>query len=342
LNIDPKFIENNALSPYVGEKLLHDPAVKQASSSPATIEKGTRVHVFDAHTHFFSRAFYEFQARQVKDGDVEALLAKFTRNGVDVPGESVSAHRDRIIEELDRNGVDRAVTFASIPDEMEIVGEAAAGSDGRLIPYAMVNPLAPATLTKLESAHERYRYHGMLLFPAMHDYGIGDEAVGAALDLARKLDLVVFVHCGLLRVTIRAILGLESDFPMKQGHPQALMSVAKARPDQTFVIPHFSAGFFDELLLLGKECPNVYVDTAGSNSWGMFQAPPLYLEDLFEQSVDVFGVERILFGSDTAGFPRGYRNDVLSKQVRAMHDAGIRTADQELILGGNLAKLLEV
>jgi predicted TIM-barrel fold metal-dependent hydrolase len=140
---------------------------------------------------------------------------------------------------------------------------------------------------------------------------------------------------------VRAAVGLESEFPLDNSHPQDLIPIAKDRPDQVFIVPHFGAGFFDEFLRLGKACSNVYADTAGANSWGMFQAPPLYLEDLFEQTVGVYGVERILYGSDTAGFPRGYRKDVRDAQIRAMHDAGIQAEDQELILGGNLAKLLE-
>lgn len=299
------------------------------------------MHVFDAHTHFFSRVFYEVQARQVPGGDVPSLLDKIQRNGIDVPGESAEAHRDRIISDLDDNGVDRVVTFASVPEEMEIVGEAANTSDGRLVPYAMVNPRATETLEKFESLAGRYAFKGMILFPAMHDYAIGGDEAAAALNVARKLDVVVFVHCGLLRLPVRSIVGLESDFPLDRGHPQDLIPVAQARPDQAFVVPHFGAGFFDEFLRLGKACPNVYADTAGSNAWGMFQAPPLYLEDLFEQSVDVYGIERLLYGSDTAGYPRGYRKDVRDAQIRAMHDAGIKAEDQELVLGGNLARLLE-
>lgn len=300
------------------------------------------MHVFDAHTHFFSRAFYEFQARQVADGDVTALLDKLGRNGVDVPGESTQALLERIVADLDDNGIDRAVTFASVPDEMEVVGEAARASGGRLVPYAAVNPTVPTTLRKLESLQPVFGFKGMLLFPAMHDYAIGGDAAAAALDLARRLKLVVFVHCGLLRVPVRAVLGLDSEFPLDRGHPQDLIPVAQARSDQKFIVPHFGAGFFDEFLRLGRSCPNVFADTAGSNSWGMFQAPALYLEDLFEQSLEIYGVARLLYGSDSGGFPRGYRKDVRNAQIRAMHDAGIKAEDQELILGGNLARLLEV
>ena len=73
------------------------------------------MHVFDAHTHFFSRTFYEYQARKAPSGDVQSLLDKMARAGIDVPGENMEAHRDRIISELDDNGIDRAVSFASVP-----------------------------------------------------------------------------------------------------------------------------------------------------------------------------------------------------------------------------------
>ena len=145
------------------------------------------MHVFDAHTHFFSRAFYEFQARQVPDADVPTLLEKMAGNGIDVPGESIHAHRDRIISDLDENGIDRAVSFASVPEEMEIVGEAAKTSDGRLVPYAMVNPKVSDTLKRFETLHDQYKFKGMLLFPAMQDFAIGGDIAAPGEGTPRPL-----------------------------------------------------------------------------------------------------------------------------------------------------------
>lgn len=300
------------------------------------------MQVLDSHVHFFSRIFYERQAAEARPDNVEGLIDRLNVSGIDVPEDDHIALRDRLILEFDENGVEHALVFASVPEETAVVGEAAYTSDGRMSAFATVNPKQPETLSNLEKLHTRYEFTGMILFPAMHDFGIGEDDAAAALDLARELGLIVFVHCGLLRVPVRAVLGLEADYPMDRAHPESLIPVAKARPDQTFVVPHFGAGFFAEFLELGLTCPNVYTDTAGSNTWGMFQAPPLYLEDLFAQTVDVFGVERILFGSDTAGFPRGYREDVLAHQIRAMHDAGLRPEDHEAILGGNLSRLLDL
>ena len=301
----------------------------------------TNVVVFDAHTHFFSRAFYVAQAQQARLPDVPKLLDKMQRYGIDVPGEDHAAHCERIISELDAHGVDRAVTFASVPTELEIVGQAAAASRGRLIPYAIVNPLAPATVEQLERVQGQYNFRGMLLFPAMHDYAIGDASVAPALDLAARHNMITFVHCGLLKVPVRSLLGLDPEFSLEHGHPLDLVPVAEARPEQTFVVPHFGAGFFDEFLRLGKSCANVYADTAGSNTWGLFQAPELSLTEMFTATAEYFGVERILFGSDTAGFPRGYRADILQAQQNAMEAAGFSADDKAAVLGNNLTILME-
>ena len=178
-------------------------------------------------------------ARPRSESDVASLLEKMARAGIDVPGENVEAHRDRIISELDDNGIDRAVTFASVPDEMEIVGQAAKSSGGRLVPYAAVNPTVPETLKRFESLHTHYDYKGIVLFPQAHDYAVGGEEAAAAFDLAKRLGVVVFVHCGLLVVPVRSIVGLEPEFPLDRGHPEDLIPVVRARPDQIFIVPHF-------------------------------------------------------------------------------------------------------
>jgi hypothetical protein len=91
------------------------------------------VTIFDAHTHFFSREFYEYQTTLVAATEPR-LLQRIQAGGFEVPGRTARAHLARWLGELDRNGVARVVTFASVPTEMNVVGEAAAASDGRLVP----------------------------------------------------------------------------------------------------------------------------------------------------------------------------------------------------------------
>jgi predicted TIM-barrel fold metal-dependent hydrolase len=133
-----------------------------------------------------------------------------------------------------------------------------------------------------------------------------------------------------------------ADFPAEKSRPSDLMSVARAHPDVRFVVPHFGSGWFQEALALGDACPNVYTDTAGSNAWILEHDPPLSLVETFEAVRTCFGVERMLFGSDSGVFPRGYRSDVLRVQQETMKSAGFTADEQRAVLGENLAGLLGI
>jgi predicted TIM-barrel fold metal-dependent hydrolase len=298
------------------------------------------VNVFDAHVHFFGREFYGYQTTLVDGVEPEATLDRIRAGGLEVPGPDAARHAARWTGELDRHRIDRAVLFASVPPELIVVGETAAASGGRFVPFAVVNPTVPVTLSALRGLVDRFGFRGMLLFPAMHDFSIQAPEVTAALELAKAHGMVVFVHCGKLRVGVRALIGLDADFPAERSRPRDVAAVARAHRDVAFIVPHFGAGFFEEALDLAAACHNVYLDTAGSNAWAGEHSPPLSLREVFGQARDAIGSERILFGSDSGVFPRGYRVDVLTAQIDAMMEAGFSAEERGAVLGGNLARLI--
>ncbi len=296
--------------------------------------------IFDAHTHFFGREFYEFQTALVPDGDPVALLDRIRAGGIEVPNGDPQAHAARWIAEMDRYKIDRVAMFASVPTELPIVGKVAAESGGRFVPFATVNPRKPETVETLDHIQGEYRFRGMLLFPAMNEYPIQSPDVTAALEVAKAHRMLVFVHCGRLRVNVRKLIGLDPDFPAQKSRPRDLLPVAQAHPDLAFIVPHFGAGYFDELLTVAESCTNVYADTAGSNAWIVEHDPPLSLAEVFKDARESFGIDRILYGSDSGVFPRGYRSEVMSKQTEAMRNAGFSDRDQAAVLGGNLSRML--
>ena len=298
------------------------------------------MHVFDAHLHFFGQEFYRAQAASLKDADPDATLQRIRAGGIEVPDADATAHAARWTRELDRHRVDRAALFASVPDEMIVVGEAALSSNGRFVPFAMVNPMAPVTLTALRGLLPKFSFRGVLMFPAMHDYSIQSPEVSAALELAKANRMVAFVHCGKLRVGVRGLIGLDADFPAERSRPRDVAAVARAHPDVAFILPHFGAGFLEEALDLAAAYHNVYLDTAGSQSWLADHQPPLSLADVFRQTREAVGAERILYGSDSGVFPRGYRGDLLLAQIDAMIAAGFSAGEREAVLGANLERLL--
>ena len=95
-------------------------------------------------------------------------------------------------------------------------------------------------------------------------------------------------------------------------------------------MPHFGAGFFREVLMVADACPNVYVDTSSSNAW-MKYSPGLTLRHVFAQALAVMGAERLLFGSDSSFFPRGWR--------AVLDDLHVPPVDQQAICAGNFDRL---
>ena len=79
------------------------------------------------------------------------------------------------------------------------------------------------------------------------------------------------------------------------------------------IVPHFGAGFFREALMAADQCPTIHLDTSSSNSWMKFH-PGLTLEAVFRQALAVAGAERLLFGTDSSFFPRGWQQPIYEAQ----------------------------
>ncbi len=283
------------------------------------------IPVGDAHAHFFSRSFFNALASQA-GLTVEEVATKLHW---DLPPEDSRELAERWVEELDSHGVSQAALIASIPGDEHSVLAAVEAAPGRFLAYAMLNPLAGDSVAPWLDA--------ICLFPAMHRYSLHEDVVNRVLNQAAEQRCAVFVHCGLLTVGVRKKLGLHSPFDVRYSNPLDLHHIAVRYPGLRFIVPHFGAGFFREALMLADLCPNVYLDTSSSNSWMRYEG--LDLKTVFRRALDVVGSGRLLFGTDSSFFPRGWNYEIFEVQSRALLDLGISTADARLILGENLARL---
>jgi predicted TIM-barrel fold metal-dependent hydrolase len=177
----------------------------------------------------------------------------------------------------------------------------------------------------------------MCLFPAMHRYSVADPMFEPLWPLAAGRN--VFVHCGVLSVGVRQRLGLPSPFDMRFSNPIDLHNVALRNPAVRFVIPHFGAGYFREALMLAGLCSNVYLDTSSSNDWVKYAESPLDLETVFRRALAVAGPRRLLFGTDSSFFPRGWVRGVFERQVDVLARIGLGEADAAAIFGDTLLSL---
>jgi len=286
--------------------------------------------VSDAHVHFFSRKLFDALAAMKGGADAQAIGARL---GWQLP-ESTEALASAWVKELDHHRVARAALIASVPGDEESVVAAAAAHPGRFFTYSMVDPVKcwlPEKFGKIQV---------ICLFPAMHRYSVHSGEGKRAFEWAAAHHRAVFVHCGVLSVGVRKKLGIESRFDMRFSNPIDLHGIALEFPTVPIIIPHFGAGYFREALMLADQCANVYLDTSSSNGWMRYQESHLDLRQVFKRALDVAGPKRLLFGTDSSFFPRGWQAQIFDQQATALYELGVSHADARLIFEENLLRII--
>jgi len=288
------------------------------------------VTLSDAHCHFFSSRFLELTAPDA--GGADAIAAKLQW---DPPGTATELG-DRWVKELNRHDVSRVALIASAPGDAVSVAEAVAHHPDRFVGFFMHNPIALDADRALERAFRELHMRAVCLFPAMHGFRLDDERVEPVFRSAAEHGAAVFVHCGVLTVGIRKKLGLPSRFDLRLGDPLAVSRLALGFPQVPVIVPHFGAGYFREALMAADQCPTIHFDTSSSNAWMRFH-DGLTLERVFRAALGVTGPSRLLFGTDSSFFPRGWQRPVYEDQQRAT--ASLSGDDRAAIFGGNFDRL---
>ncbi|MEC7232038.1 MAG: amidohydrolase family protein, partial [Planctomycetota bacterium] len=193
---------------------------------------------------------------------------------------------------------------------------------GRLVPIAVCNPAAPGAADRLRPLFEEKGLRGVLLFPAAHHFHLDDEH--AAVDVVKLKDL----------------LGLPRPYDLRYANPLEVIPAANRHPGATFCIPHFGAGFFRETLIAGAQCPNVVTDTSSTNGWVKTQPDHPSLTAVLARALDVFGTERVLFGTDSNVFPAGWRKERYEGWRAITEELGLSEDERAAIFHRNADALL--
>lgn len=300
-----------------------------------------KFEIIDAHTHFFSYTWFSHFYSLAKDrfAPEDGIKALGRLLGWDIPSKEPRELGKRWVEELDRYGVKRQVLFASKLNDAEFLAAAVQAYPDRLIGYVMIDPTQSDARDQTRYSLHILGMRGVTLFPTMHHFHASDEIVYPIYEEAASAEVTVFIHFGSLNLPIFQKLGLPDNIDLRFSNPLDLMQPARDLPDVNFIIPHFGCGRFAEALAVAGESKNVYFDTSSSNSW---IAPPLDLKQVFHRALDVLGPERLLFGTDSSAFPRGWRKDIFEQQYQILNSLQITDLEKGLIFGGNIARLLNV
>ncbi len=94
--------------------------------------------------------------------------------------------------------------------------------------------------------------------------------------------------------------------------------------------------------MLADLCPNVHFDTSSGNSWMRYEGAHMDLREVFRRAIDVAGAGRLLFGTDSSWFPRGWQAPIFEAQAKALYEIGVSAEDAALIFGGNFDRVFGI
>ncbi|WP_051318058.1 amidohydrolase family protein [Cohnella thermotolerans] len=282
---------------------------------PSTGEKHEKIQQYGRERSERMRLTWDFPASEADPGQAKRPLVA------------------RWKDELDRYGIG-GLNFLTGWTNDELAAQIAFAPD-RFTGFASHPIERPDAAQELKRAVDELGLKGYKLFGPLTPVAFDDESLAPVWTFLAERELPVLIHFGLLGHAGGIVQHTNIN-------PLSIFNVARRYPDIPIIIPHFGCGYFQELLHLCWSCPNIFVDTSGSNQWIRWMPYELTLETLFRKTYELIGPERIIFGSDSLGFPRGYNYRYLQDQVRAARDLRFSESEIEGVFGNNARKLLRL
>ena len=217
----------------------------------------------------------------------------------------------------------------------DYAAELAQKDPDHFIAYAHHDPLLSDAAERLETALGKQGLRGYKLLGPLVDVSLNDKRFYPLWEIAQHKEAPVLIHFGILG----GAGGIANHVNI---NPLVIHDVAKKFPKLNIIIPHFGCGYVFETLNLCWACPNVFIDSSGSNQWMRWVPYELNLEILFRKYRETIGATRILFGTDSSWFPRGFTEAYLHEQIRSMVYVGYSEDELDAVLYGNAAALLKI
>ena len=262
--------------------------------------------ICDAHVHFFSPGFFDALGAQKglpPDGRVAAVARPRLGSAA-----SVAALADRWVARARRARRVARRAHRARAGRRGLGG----GGRGRAIPtrfvgFFMLDPTRDDALDRVAGARRTACAASACSPPCT---AIRSTTPDVRADLRAGRGRRRARRCSCTAACCRSACARSSACRARSTSASATRSTCRAWrsriPQVPIIIPHFGAGMFREALMVADLCPNVHLDTSSSNAW-MRYTPGLTLTDVFRTALDVVGPERLLFGTDSSFFPRGWQ-----------------------------------
>ncbi|GAA4855602.1 hypothetical protein GCM10023310_38220 [Paenibacillus vulneris] len=294
--------------------------------------------VFDIHAHLpyplpFLKRSEIINEHNAKRSERMRLTWDFPRRDQEEEREAGKPVIERWKEELEKYDIG-GINFLTAWNNDNLAEQIRVSPD-RFTGFAHHSIEQPDAAEELKRAVDELGLRGYKLFGPLVQVAFDSASLTPVWTFAAERRLPVLIHFGILGHT-GGIVHHPNISPL------SIFNVAREYPEIPFIIPHFGAGYFQELLHLCWSCPNIYIDTSGSNQWMRWTPYELTLETLFRKTYELIGPERIIYGSDSSSFPRGYVYRYLQDQVRVCRELNWSERDIENVFGNNARRLLNV
>jgi predicted TIM-barrel fold metal-dependent hydrolase len=272
--------------------------------------------IIDSHVHVLPATMRDARDQLAKQDPWFDVCHRGTRSIVTV---------DELLATMDASGIDRSVCFgwpfadpahcAEVNDHLISVQRE---HPDRLTCLATVSPVRPGAVDELRRcAAEGLRGAGELNADAQ-----GFDLAGAEFDAVAaactELAIPMVLHCS---------EPVGHDYPGKgTATPRLVAAFALRHPGLELVCAHLGGGlpFYAHMPEVAELCRRLWFDTAAG--------PFLFAPTAYRAVADLCGADRLLFGSDYPLLPA-------RRYIDAFAQAELTTAERELVMGGNAARL---
>lgn len=189
-------------------------------------------------------------------------------------------------------------------------------------------------LNELEELATKYReyMYGIKIYTCYQDINITSKKFTEVMELARKFNLPVMFHAG---VSYAAYRKYGKKTIARMYGATELRVVAKMYPEINFIFSHLSKPDFNQMVMVAKECPNVYSDVSGliDSKYNMREITDCIRR--VKTFVNECGPEKLLFGTD---FP--VQSHVHSVYFVERGMEGFSSDDKQLVYSENARRIL--
>ena len=238
--------------------------------------------------------------------DAHVHIGKSTRLQIHVDGEALV----RIADEVGIDKIcctDLTALFYDMHEGNRLLHEEMKRFPDRIIGYATITStrFGKATLEELDRCYHDYGMRGLKMY-STPEFSMVEPATIPILEKCAELGMPILAHT--------------TPWECEQLLPQV--------PECKLMIAHsggqpWAKGDWGRVIMAAQRLPNLYLETASSTTDA----------DFLEAAVKGVGAQRIVFGTDTPlldPYP----------QLAKIRETRISKADQDLILGGNILRLM--